>query len=182
MLSKILKRVLETWNFRWFSVSKIPVKNQLFSFFFFIIKFNLLAEIRWFVCMLRSHRSLGVLFSRTNAGLYIYDLLVWSNLNSLHIAQWITLPTQSCLVLYSFYANLLHSLFMWLMVSSLSTHSLYLLFSCILSIIALIRLVLTALFCAAIRRNSGSLLKLPFLSHVQVLLCEMLFISRLKRP
>ena len=39
-----------------------------------------------------------------------------------------------------------------------------------------------ALFCAAIRRDSVSLLKFPFLSHVQVLSCEMLFISRLKRP
>ena len=35
---------------------------------------------------------------------------------------------------------------------------------------------------AAIRRDSVSLLKFPFLSHVQVLSCEMLFISRLNRP
>ena len=33
------------------------------------------------------------------------------------------------------------------------------------------------LFCAAIRRDSVSLLKFPFLSQVQVLSCEM-FISR----
>ena len=39
-----------------------------------------------------------------------------------------------------------------------------------------------ALFCAAIRRDSISLLKFPFLSHVQVLSCEMLFISRLNSP
>ena len=39
-----------------------------------------------------------------------------------------------------------------------------------------------ALFCDAIRRNSVSLLKFSFLSHVQVLSREMLFISRLKRP
>ena len=44
-------------------------------------------------------------FSRTGAGLCIYHLLVSSNLNFLHISQWITLPTQSCLVLYSFSAN-----------------------------------------------------------------------------
>ena len=50
----------------------------------------------------------------------VYHLFVWSNLNFLHISQWITLPTQSCLVSYSFCANLLHSLIMWLMVSSLS--------------------------------------------------------------
>ena len=59
-------------------------------------------------------------FSRTGAGLCIYHLLAWSNLNFFHISQWITLPIQSCLVLYSFCANLLHSLIMWLIVSSLS--------------------------------------------------------------
>ena len=62
-------------------------------------------------CMSKSHRSLCVLFSRTAAGLCIYHLLVWSNFNFLRISQWITLPTQSCLVLYSFWANLLHPLF-----------------------------------------------------------------------
>ena len=96
----------------------------LFFFFFFfflliIIKSGLLARIRWSVCMLKSHRSLCVAFSRTGAGVCIYHLLVWSNLNFLHISQWITLPTQSCLVLYSRCANLLFLLIIWLMVSSL---------------------------------------------------------------
>ena len=131
--------------------------------------------------MSKSHRSLCVSFSRTDAGLCIYHLLAWSNLNFLHISQWTTLPTQSCLALYSFCTNLLYSLITWLMVSALSPHSLHLLFCYVLSILALIWLVLMALFCAAIRRDSVSLLKFPFLSHVQVLSCEM-FISRLKRP
>ena len=39
-----------------------------------------------------------------------------------------------------------------------------------------------ALSRAAIRRESVSLLKFPFLSQVQVFWCEMLFIRRLKRP
>ena len=99
----------------------------------------------------------------------------------MHNSQWIVLPTQSCLVLYSFFANLLHSLILWLMVSSLSPHSLHFLFCCVLSILALIWLVLMTLFCAAIRGDTVSLLKFPFLSQVQGLLCEM-FISRLKRP
>ena len=77
------------------------------SFFFIIIRSGLLAEIRWSVCMSKSHRSLCVSFSRTGAGLCIYHLLAWSNLNFLHISQWITFPTQSCLALYSC-ANLLH--------------------------------------------------------------------------
>ena len=37
-----------------------------------------------------------------------------------------------------------------------------------------------ALFCAAIWRDSVSILKFPFLSHIQVFSREMLFISRLK--
>ena len=74
----------------------------MFSFFLLIIfKSVLLAEIRWSVCKLKSHKSLCVAFSRTRAGLCIYHLLVWSNLNFLHISQWITLPTQSCLAFYS---------------------------------------------------------------------------------
>ena len=55
--------------------------------------------------MSKSFRSLFVSFSRTGAGLCIYHLFVWSNLNFLHISQCITLPTQSYLVLYSFYDN-----------------------------------------------------------------------------
>ena len=118
--------------------------------------FGLLVERRWSVCMSKSNTRLCVSFSRTDAGLCIYHFFVWSNLNFLHISQWITLSAQSCLVLYSFCANLLPSFIMWLAVSFLSPHSLHLLFCWVLSIIALIWLVLTALFCAAIRRDSYS--------------------------
>ena len=54
--------------------------------------------------MSKSHRSLCVSFSTTAAGLSIYHFFVWSNLNFLHISQWITLPTQSFVVLYYFCA------------------------------------------------------------------------------
>ena len=119
--------------------AKSTILQILFFFFFFIIiRSGLLDGIRWSVCMLKSHRSLCESFSRTGAGLCIYHLFVWSNWNFLHISQWITLPTQSCLASYSFYANLLHSLIMWLIVSSLSLRSLHLLFYCVLSILALI--------------------------------------------
>ena len=94
-----------------------------FSFFLLIIiRSGLLSGLRWSVCMLKSHRSLWVPFSRTGAGLCIYHF------NFLHISQWIAFPTQSCLALYSFCANLRHSLIMWLIVSSLSLHTLHLLF------------------------------------------------------
>ena len=81
-----------------------------------------------------------------------------------------------------FYVNLLHSLVMWLIVSSLSHHNQHLLFCCVLSILALIWLVLMALFCAVIRRDSVSLLRFPFLSHVHIFSFEMSLVSRLKRP
>ena len=164
------------------SNSKSPQVSRFSFLLLIIIRSSLLAGIRWSVCILKSHRSLCESFSRTGAGLCIYHLFVWSNWNFLHISQWTTLPTHSCLALYSFCANLLHSLIMWLIVSFLSLHSLHLLFCCVLSILALIWLVLMALSYAAMRRDSVSLLKFPFLSQVQVFWCEMLFIRRLKRP
>ena len=146
--------------------AKSTILQVLFFFFFLLIIINsgLLAGIRWSACILKSHRSLCESFPRTGAGLCIYQLLVWSNLNFLHISQWIALRTQSRLTLYSRCANLLQSLIIWLMVSSLSPHSLHLLFCCVLSILALIWFVLMALSRAAIRRDSVSLLKFPFLS------------------
>ena len=131
------------------------VYNFARSLFFLLIimRSNFLVEIRWSVGMSKSHRCLCVSFSRIGAGLCIYHFCVWSNSNFLHISLWFTLSTQSCLVLYSFCAILLHSLIMWFMVSSPSPHNVHLIFCCVLSILALIWLVLTALFCAAIRRD-----------------------------
>ena len=175
-------------SFRFILSSAGTAKSTLLQIFFLffllliIMRSGLQVRIKWSVCMLKSHRSLCVSFSRTGAGLCIYHLFVWSNWNFLHISQLTTLPTQSCLALYSFCANLLHSLIMWMIVSSLSPHSLHLLFCCVLSILALIWLVLMELSCAAIRRDSVSFLKFPFLSQVQVFWCEILFIRRLKRP
>ena len=96
--------------------AKSTILQILFFFLLIIIRSDLLADIRWSVCMSKSHGSLCMSFSRTDAGLCIYHLFVWPNLNFFHISQWITLPIQSCLVLHSFWANLL---IMWLMVSSL---------------------------------------------------------------
>ena len=98
----------------------------------------------------------------------------------MHNSQWITFPTQSCLGLISLCAKLLHSLIMWLIVSFLSQHNLHLLFCCVLSLLALTYLVLMALFCAAIRRDSVSLFRFPFLSHVQVFSWEISLVCRLK--
>ena len=177
--SKVEVLVLLFTFFQFYSVVSQDSKVDYFSsslFLLIIIMSVLLAGIRWSVCMLNYHRNLCVEFSRTDAVLCIYHLLVWSNLNFLHISQWMTLPTQSSLALYSRCANLLHSLIIWLMVSFLSPHSPHLLFCWVLFILALIWLVLMALSCAAIRRDSVSLLKFPFLSHVQVLSCVLLLL------
>ena len=96
--------------------SKVYNFDSSFIIIIIIIRPGLLTEIRWSLCLFESHRSLCVSFSRTGAWLYIYHSLVWSNLNFLHISQWITLHTQSCQILYYFCGNLLHSLVMWLMV------------------------------------------------------------------
>ena len=60
-----------------------------FSFFFFSL--DLLVWSR--LCDLGLSQN-----PRTHSGLCTYHLLVWSNLNFLHSSQWITFPTQSCLV------------------------------------------------------------------------------------
>ena len=96
-----------------------------FSFFLLIIiKSGLLTEIRWSVCMSKSHRTLCVSFLGQVLGC-AYTICSYGQ-----ISIFCTFPSRSpCppsrLVLYSFCANLLHSLIMWLIVSSLSPHSLH---------------------------------------------------------
>ena len=94
----------------------------LLSLLLTISKSGRLGEIRWSVCILKFPRILYVSFCRTHSELYIYHLFVWSNFDFLHNSQWITFPTQSCLALYSFSANLLHLFIIWLAVLFLSPH------------------------------------------------------------
>ena len=94
-------------SFRFILWSAGTTKSTILQILFLlliIMRSGLLAGIRWSVCMLKSHRSLCESFSWTGAGLCIYHLFVWSNWNFLHISQWITLPTKSCLALSSFCA------------------------------------------------------------------------------
>ena len=71
---------------------------------------------------------------------------------------------------------------MWLIVLSPSQRNWHLLFCRVLSILALTYLVLTALFCAAIRKESVSLLRFPFFNHVHVFSCKIPLVSRLIKP
>ena len=84
-----------------------------------------LAKIIWSVWSQNSQRILYVSFSKTDFGLCIYHLFVLSNFNFFHNCKWIPFSTQSCQVLYSLCANLVHSLITWLIVSSLSPHNLF---------------------------------------------------------
>ena len=106
-----------------------------FSFLMIIINSRRLAEIRWFVCTWKSQRNFCILFSRTVSRLCICHLLLWLYLNVLHNSQWITLPTQSCLVLHFFCANLLQSLITWLITSSLLSYNMMCcFFFCVVSV------------------------------------------------
>ena len=99
----------------YFVVSRdCQIHNSARSVFIIIIiaRSDRLAEIRCSICISKSLKSLFASFSKTDSGLYIYYLLVWSDVNFLHNSQWITFPIQSYLVLDSFYADLLHSLFL----------------------------------------------------------------------
>ena len=137
--SRYLSLSSHSFNFTlWSAETAKSIILQVLFLLLVIIRSGCLAEICLSVCTSKSQRSLCVLFSWTDSGLCLYHLFVWSNFNFLDSSQWITLPTQSWLILYSFCVNLLHSFIMWLIVSSLSPHNLYLLFCCILSILALI--------------------------------------------
>ena len=103
-----------------------------------------------------------------NSVLCIYRLFVLSNFNFLCNFQGITLTSKKCLVLYSFCASLLHSLIMWLIVSSLSLHNLHLLFLLCLIYSYFDMVGPYGVVFAAVRRDPVSLLRFPFLSHVHV--------------
>ena len=69
-----------------------------------ITKSDRLAEMKWSVCISKSQRNLCISFARMNSGLFIHHLFIWSNLNYLHNSEWITLPIQPCLALYTLFA------------------------------------------------------------------------------
>ena len=61
-------------------IAKSTVQQVLF-FFLIITRSGYLAEVRGPVSILKSQRSLCVSVSRTDSGLCIYHLFVWSNFN-----------------------------------------------------------------------------------------------------
>ena len=75
----------------WFSLSGLTRRQSLLlSWFSFVL----------FIFLLSLSRNVFVLCK--------FHLVVWSNSNSLHNSQWNSIPTQSCLMLYSFCTCLQH--------------------------------------------------------------------------
>ena len=111
-----------------------------YLYFLFIFCSLSLDQVFWsglgYIFASRNSRAFYVSLSRTDSSLYIYHLFVWLNFNFLYNSQRITSPTQTCLFLLSFWASLLHSLIMRLIISALSQHNLLLAFCCVLSIFA----------------------------------------------
>ena len=87
--SRYLSLFLFSFNFTLWSawIAEFIIWHVLF-FLLIITWSGRLAEIRWSVCMSKSHRSLCVSFSRTDFGLCIYNLFVWSNFIFLNNSQW----------------------------------------------------------------------------------------------
>ena len=66
-------------------------------------------EIWRSVSISKSQKILCVSFSRVDFRLCTYHLFVFLDFNFSHNSQWINLPTQFCLVLYSISPNLMYS-------------------------------------------------------------------------
>ena len=80
--SRYLSLFSRSFSFILWSAGTADFLFFFFFFFFFwliIIRSGLRAEIRWSVCIWKSHGSLCVSFSRTGSGLCMYHLLAWSN-------------------------------------------------------------------------------------------------------
>ena len=146
--------------------AKFAIRQILF-FLLTITRSRRLAKIKWSVYILKSQRDFCISFYWMDSSLCIYHLFVWLNFNLLYNCQCITLPTLLCLVLYSFWANLLCD---W--VFPLYYHISYICY-----------FVVSYLFLLWYNwswRYSVSLLRFPFCSPVQVLSCEISLVGRLE--
>ena len=82
--------------------------SSVFSLLFFLLincRSDRLAGIKRSVCYSKSQKVLRISFSSTDSGLGIYHLVVLSKFSLLHNFQWLSFPTQSSIVRYSFCAN-----------------------------------------------------------------------------
>ena len=124
-----------------------------------------------------SQRILYIWFSRTNSGLCIYHLSLWSNFNLLHNSQWITFPTQSFILFMPVYSIHLCDLLFELchLLIYTTCYFVYYLF-------LLWHNWFLWYYFVLLLRNTISFLWFPFLSHVQVISCVISFVCLLKYP
>ena len=121
----------------------------------------------------KSQRILCISFSRMVSGLCIYYVcMVKFQFLAPFSVDHISYPVLSRLILFC--ANLLYSLMRLII---LSNHHIIYIYCFVASCFDI---VLMVLFCAAIRRDSVSLLSYPFLSHVQIFLCKISLVYRWK--
>ena len=131
-----------------------------------------------------SWNHLSILANLSNAVVWIVsNCPLISNSSSLcmrpFMIQWIIIPTQISLVLYYLCANLLYSFISYFVIDHfVFCHDIV--YICYFVVSYLFWLM--ALFCAAVRRDSVSILMFPFLSHVQVFLWKILLVCHLKYP
>ena len=90
----------------WSTGTTKSTNRQDTFFLLIIIRSGRLADVRWSVCISKSEKCLCVSFFTTDTRFCIYQLFVWTNFNFLDNSQWIALPTQLCLVLCTFSANI----------------------------------------------------------------------------
>ena len=148
------------------------LRFRMFSFLLLIIiRSRRVAEIRWSVCMWKSPRGLCVSFSRTDVWLGIHHWFVLSYTNFFY-------ATLSCLIpiLRQFPAFAYYEINNFVSI----TYICYFVTSYLFSL--WYDWFFMPLFCAVIWRDSVFLFRFPFLSHRHFFSCEMLLISRLKRP
>ena len=149
---------------------------QIFFSLLIIIRSGLLAEIRWSVCMSKSQFVCVIFYDRCwvvhipFVGMVKFKYLAHFPVD--HLAH--TVVSSLILLLCQFAA------FAYYMIDCFICHRIA--YICYFVASYLSPPWYDWFLCAAIRRDSVSHLKFPFLSHVQVLSCEMLFISRFKTP
>ena len=83
--------------------SKVHYSANLLDFFWLLLGLVVSSRLD---CISKSQRRLCVSFSRNDSGLFI-TINLYGQINYFHKSLCITFPTKSCLVLYSFCANLL---------------------------------------------------------------------------
>ena len=115
------------------STSPSPACSTVSLYFFFLVLWQGSSICLSFRFLLFSHHCL----LKENIFVFVFVFCSLALCLVLHDSMWLTLPTQSCQVLYSFCTSFLHPSTLGLIVSSLSLHNLHVLFCCMLSISAL---------------------------------------------